>query len=286
LPSPAPETPEEVSSFNAEDSRTEVRFYLENGFTDEAKKTVEELERKLPRDPRVAELRALVRSYLGAAAADFFEPEPARTVEPASPAVNATPDSPGLWADLLGPVASALAETSISPAAGSSPIAESKSPSRDTSAELAYLGDLLEEMEDDPATGTPDEDDPETHYQLGVAFREMNLLDEAIGEFQKVVKGAGEKDYPPNFMQACNLLAICFMGKGMAPVAVKWYRRALETPGLDDEVILALQYDLGVAYEQAGDVRSALEKFTEVYGQNIDFRDVAEKIRVSQQKLS
>ena len=43
-------------------------------------------------------------------------------------------------------------------------------------------------------------------------------------------------------------------------------------------------YDLGVAYEQAGNTRTALEKFSEVYSQNIDFRDVAEKIRILQQK--
>jgi hypothetical protein len=132
--------------------------------------------------------------------------------------------------------------------------------------------------------GAVREDDPETHYNLGVAFREMNLLDEAIGEFQKVVKGAGKRPHPPNYLQACTLLATCFMDKGMAPLAVKWYCRALETPELDEDALLALQYDLGVAYEQAGDLPRALEKFTEVYGRNIDFRDVAEKIRAFQQK--
>jgi tetratricopeptide (TPR) repeat protein len=130
------------------------------------------------------------------------------------------------------------------------------------------------------------QDDPETHYNLGVAFREMGLLDEAIGEFQKVLKGAGKGNYPPHFLQACSLLALCFMDKKMPALAAKWYLRALETPSLDEEASLALQYDLGVAYEQAGDARTALERFTEVYSQNIDFRDVAEKIRVLHQKVS
>lgn len=136
-------------------------------------------------------------------------------------------------------------------------------------------------MEDSAAANR---DDPETHYNLGVAFREMGLLDESIGEFQKVVRGAGKGKYPPNFLQACSLLAICFMEKKMPALAVKWYKRALETPDLDEEALMALEYDLGVAYEQAGDSRSALERFTEVYSQNIDFRDVAEKIRELQQK--
>jgi hypothetical protein len=147
----------------------------------------------------------------------------------------------------------------------------------------SQLSGLLAEMEDSGG-GAGNKDDPETHYNLGVAFREMGLLDEAIGEFQKLVKGAGKGNYPPNFLQACSLLAICFMEKKMPAIAVKWYLRALETPGLDEEALMALQYDLGLAYEQAGDSRNALERFTEVYSQNIDFRDVAEKIRELQQK--
>lgn len=148
---------------------------------------------------------------------------------------------------------------------------------------LTSLSGLLEEL-GEPTGEQKEEDDPETHYSLGVAFREMGLFEEAIGEFQKVVRGAHKDKYPPNFLQACTLLATCFMDKKMPAIAVKWYTRALESPGLDEEATLALQYDLGVAYEQAGDAQSALEKFTEVYSQNIDFRDVAEKIRLLQKK--
>jgi len=147
----------------------------------------------------------------------------------------------------------------------------------------SQLSGLLDELGEGAGADT-DEDDPDKHYNLGVAFREMGLLDEAIGEFQKVVKGAQKDHYPPNFLQACSLLAVCFSDKGMPAIAAKWYIRALETPGLNEESVLALQYDLGVAYEQSGDTRTALEKFSEVYSQNIDFRDVAEKIRTLQQK--
>ncbi len=80
------------------------------------------------------------------------------------------------------------------------------------------------------------------------------------------------------------LLAVSFIDKGMPQIAAKWYLRALETPNLEEESTLAVLYDLGSAYEQAGDTRSALEKFSEVYSQNIDYRDVAEKIRTLQQK--
>jgi tetratricopeptide (TPR) repeat protein len=220
-------------------------------------------------------------------------PEPAGpVVPPAPPAVVPAPeptpalDSAAMLGDLTRALTSSMRTVSTSPplasavAASYAPEAPPPGPSAQGAAQLSGL---LEEMEESGmAAAAPD--DPETHYNLGVAFREMGLLDEAIGEFQKVVKGSGKGNYPLNFLQVCSLLAICFMEKKMPAIAVRWYVRALETPGLDEEAVMALQYDLGVAYEQAGDARHALERFTEVYSQNIDFRDVAEKIRELQPK--
>jgi len=201
-----------------------------------------------------------------------LSPQPA----PASPPAEA---GAGLMGDLAGDLASSLegltassSPPALGPAAGGTP--------------ASPLGGLLEEMGGGAADAAGPQEDPETHYNLGVAFREMGLLDEAIGEFQNVVKGAGKGNYPPHFLQVCSLLALSFMDKKMPAVAVKWYLRALEAPELDEEATLSLQYDLGAAYEMAGDMRTALEKFTEVYGQNIDFRDVAEKIRLLQQKVT
>ena len=182
--------------------------------------------------------------------------------------------------ELAGDLAASLERIGEPPTTGQPGLPTGSVPAE----EASPLSGLLEELgEATPATAA--QDDPETHYNLGVAFREMGLLDEAIGEFQKVVKGAQKGHYPENFLQACSLLAVSFMDKGMPQIAAKWYARALEAPNLDEESTLALQYDLGVAFEQAGDMRNALDRFSEVYSQNIDFRDVAEKIRALQQKV-
>jgi pilus assembly protein FimV len=135
-----------------------------------------------------------------------------------------------------------------------------------------------------PAEDRVRRDDAETHYHLGVAFREMELYDEAISEFQKVVKGARKDRLPPRFLQTCSQLAHCFMEKRLPSIAIKWYLRALEAPDLDEDARLALKYELGVAYEQAGSNEPALENYLEVYSQNIEYRDVAERIRLLQQK--
>jgi tetratricopeptide (TPR) repeat protein len=150
----------------------------------------------------------------------------------------------------------------------------------DASAELGFL---LDELDDANDSADQSADDDQTHYNLGVAFREMGLFDEAIGEFQKVVNGTGPNHLGPYFLQGCTLLASCFMDKEMPAIAAKWYSRALDAPGLNHDGTLALYYDLGIALEKAGNAAAALEKFTEVYSQNIDYRDVAEKIRILRQ---
>jgi tetratricopeptide (TPR) repeat protein len=127
-----------------------------------------------------------------------------------------------------------------------------------------------------------EDEDLETHYNLGIAYREMGLLDEAIGEFQKVAK-AVQKGKPFSYAMNCStLLALSFMDKGEARIASLWYQRALETPGLDQETIMALRYDMGVALETAGESSSALDSFRQVYAMNIDYRDVADRITILQ----
>jgi tetratricopeptide (TPR) repeat protein len=197
-------------------------------------------------------------------------PEAVRESAPVSEA-----HGPGLLDGLVSDLAGSLEgiEAPETPSNTREPLAAGVSSAGDD----GLFSDLLEELGGSGAEIEPE--DAETHYNLGVAFREMGLLDEAIGEFQKVVRGARSGTHPPNFLQACTLLAACFMEKGLPAIAAKWYARALEAPDLNEESVLALQYDLGVAYEKAGDLRTALAKFSEVYAHNIDFRDVAEKIR-------
>jgi tetratricopeptide (TPR) repeat protein len=127
-----------------------------------------------------------------------------------------------------------------------------------------------------------DDEDLETHYNLGTAFREMGLLEEAISEFQKVAK-ANERGRPFRYaMQCCTLLGLAFMEKGQPAIAAIWYERALQTPGVEPESILALRYDLGIAQESAGEPEAALKSFSKVYAMNIDYRDVAERIAALQ----
>jgi hypothetical protein len=75
------------------------------------------------------------------------------------------------------------------------------------------------------------------------------------------------------------MLGICFIEKGMPKLAVKWFEKGLQAPGRRDEEYQGLRYDLASAYEQAGEIQRACQIFTELYGQDASFRDVAEKVR-------
>ena len=138
------------------------------------------------------------------------------------------------------------------------------------------FGELKQEMEEEVATT---EEDPETHYNLGVAFREMGLLDEAIGELQKVCQAVEHGNQFPHIMQTYTWLAQCFLDKGVPEAAIRWYEKALKLPALDAETRMALHYELASAYETAKNKPAALSHFMEVYGSNIDYRDVAERIK-------
>jgi tetratricopeptide (TPR) repeat protein len=145
------------------------------------------------------------------------------------------------------------------------------------SVDLADMfGEIRHELEEDVASA---EEDPETHYNLGVAFREMGLLDEAIGELQKVCQAIDHGHPFPQVMQTYTWLAQCFLDKGVPEAAIRWYEKALKLPSLDEETRTALHYELASSYETAQDKNAALHHFMEVYGSNIDYRDVGERIR-------
>jgi pilus assembly protein FimV len=144
--------------------------------------------------------------------------------------------------------------------------------------ETGPLKEVFDEFRSELGEMGAEDEDLETHYNLGIAFREMGLVEESISEFQKVAK-ATERGRPFRYaMQCCTLLGLAFMEKGQPSIAALWYERALHLPDIDPETELALRYDLGVAQEAAGELEAALKSFFQVYAVNIDYRDVGDRI--------
>ena len=118
-----------------------------------------------------------------------------------------------------------------------------------------------------------DSEDYDTHYNLGIAYKEMGLIDEAIGEFQLASKDSKRA------VECASMLGLCFLEKGMPQLAIKWYRKGLEMPDIKDEEHLGLLYDLGSAYMEVGDAENAQKTFMEVYGISSTYRDVSARIK-------
>ncbi|HZH32351.1 MAG TPA: tetratricopeptide repeat protein [Pyrinomonadaceae bacterium] len=142
------------------------------------------------------------------------------------------------------------------------------------------LADMFDEFRDevetdDPASGG----DYETHFNTGIAYREMGLIDQAVEELQAAIALAAPRDGTPRYLQCCNLLGHCFMEKQMPRPAAMWFRKGMDAPGHTEDEYQALRYELGTAYEQMGDLERAIEVFSEVYGTDVNYRGVAAKLR-------
>jgi len=118
-----------------------------------------------------------------------------------------------------------------------------------------------------------DEADFQSHYDLGVAFKEMGLLDEAIAELQKALRA------PEGKLRTSEMLGICFFEKGAFGVAESILRRGLDLPASGDQERLGVLYWLGRALEQQGKKADARELYGRVFAVDIRFLDAERRVK-------
>jgi tetratricopeptide (TPR) repeat protein len=121
-------------------------------------------------------------------------------------------------------------------------------------------------------------EDFETHFHLGVAFREMGLIEDAIKEFQTSMKILDPAKSPKEAIQCCGMLSTCFLEKGMSRSAIRWCQAGLRIREISSHESIALRYDMAVAHDLAGDASQALECFNAVFQMDPGYRDVALRI--------
>lgn len=115
-------------------------------------------------------------------------------------------------------------------------------------------------------------EDYQSHYDLGVAFKEMGLLDEAIAEFQKALRA------PEVRLRTSEALGVCFVEKDQHAIAEAILRRAVEDqPGSDDEKV-GLLYWLGRALEAQQRPAEALACYQRVMAVDIRFADAGNRM--------
>ena len=116
-------------------------------------------------------------------------------------------------------------------------------------------------------------EDYEAHYDLGVAFKEMGLLDEAIAEFQKALRA------PNGRMRTSEALGVTFFEKGQFAIAETILRRAVESLEGGDDAKIGLLYWLGRASEEQGRRAEARAAYERALAVDIRFMDLSERIQ-------
>ena len=283
---PAPSTDEPSA-----EELLEIDFCLEQGMVVDASERLQTLERKFPGHPQIAKRRARL------------DGGPGEDARPALSDILSEDFESVLDAELGRALTDQMARGAEDPAppeapAAAPPLTDESALFSDEQEFFNFAGELQSEMRQE-AAAEPSVDasgreipleeifrefkkgveqqlspeDFETHYNLGIAYKEMSLTDEAISEFQRAAKS------PQYAVECCSMLGLCFLEKGMPQLAIKWYKKGLEAPNISDEDRLGLQYDLASVYAGLGDRDNAYKTFLEIYGANASFRDVGERLR-------
>jgi tetratricopeptide (TPR) repeat protein len=116
------------------------------------------------------------------------------------------------------------------------------------------------------------EADADTHFDLGLAYKEMGLHDEAIREFLLV------RETPGRAVQCHLMIGLCNLERGKLSEAVTEFKNGLYVEGISDREALSLYFELGSAYQSLADAREALYYFEKVAKRDLRFRDVGTRI--------
>ena len=147
-------------------------------------------------------------------------------------------------------------------------IVNEEEPSGDEEADFA---DMLKKFKQGIAENVSQED-YQSHYDLGVAFKEMGLVDEAIAEFQKALKA------PSNRLPTYEALGQCFIEKEQYGIASTVLARALGEGRYSDEEMIGVLYLCGRAAQALNHSEEALGYYQRVFVVDIEFRDVVDRI--------
>lgn len=230
-----------------------IDFYVDNGYKDLADKALTELENEFGHMDEIAALRAKMNGAEDAAEVENDVIE----VELGNSAATQTVES----VEEIH-----TAEIFVEDVAASQP-------------ETLGINDIRSEFGIDEAEKQVEEADFETPYQTAVVYMEMGMTDEAIRLFQEAISLASIDDGTRRFFQCATLLGHCFNESGHPKLAVTWYERALGSNDLSDEERQGLWYELANALEADGQNELANQYFQRVYTENVDFRDVASRVR-------
>jgi tetratricopeptide (TPR) repeat protein len=251
----------------------------------EAAEEEPELEIMEPEPTEVLEEVGAPMSAVGPLTQPMGEPEVADQEAELPPSVAAFPEVPLIKE--ITPVFKVAPATSVSPEEMFVDFAAEleKELERDAEAQHKALEELarsemapptLNEILQEFRKGvrqTLEEKDFRTHYDLGIAYKDMDLLEEAIEEFRLASKD------PSLLFDCCQLIGMCYLKTGAVDLAIEEFLKGLSIPNQRPEQYRGLKYELASAYEISGEVENAISLYTEIFEEDPSFREVSPKLK-------
>jgi tetratricopeptide (TPR) repeat protein len=290
LPTKGPVPPDDKEQ-QIERTLAKINLYLEQGLIRNAKRILDQLKHSHPDDPRVnqkvIELSQFAKDFSEEDLLDRVEKASARETEILAEVENETEEKK----EKLFTAAEIFADTDIAPFAAPGDAEREYFDLTDTlHEELKVIRDLSLQQERGGTSAVEkglreivsefrkavdkkiEKDNYESRYNLGIAFLEQDLLDEAIAEFIL----AAEDDF---FKLDClTLISRCHRKKNELPESLEWAQKALALADEGSKPSIALKYEIAELYSEMGDNEKALNFFQDVQEQSPDYREVEEKI--------
>ncbi len=245
---------------SSDEEMSEADFHMQQGFYNEAAEIYRRLLVQSPGDATLTQKLQEAESKLAAPAAAA----PAAPVAPVAPAAPAAPKKQEEVVPFAGESEEGLFDFSSILESD-----ETQEPAVDSMD--ADVRDIFDEFKKGLSMEVEAEDSA-THYDLGIAYKEMGLLDDAIKEFQ-----TAQRD-PDFYSQCMTMIGLCYMAKRAFSLAVDAYTAALMKTDAHDELRWSLKYDLAEAYNSDGNFAEALQLYKEVMKWDSGFREVAQKV--------
>ncbi|HEX8706409.1 MAG TPA: hypothetical protein VF815_46675, partial [Myxococcaceae bacterium] len=259
---PTAEEPAAQEEDPAGEECDEAGFFLDQGLYDEAREILENVLIAIPGHPRASEMMARLEAAQAGGASTTEESE---TGEPAAvPAVQPVVeegerDAFDLAAELAGEI-DGLGDTSAPP------------PAED---DFQYSVDEVFAEFKKGLEKVVKPEDVDTHYDLGIAYKEMGLTEDALGEFAVARKGCVGK---PREVDCITMIGMLHGMRGEHAEAVKVFKEGLASEHATGEVSKALGFELASAYEAQGLNGKALYHFQRVAKLDPKYRDVSSQV--------
>jgi len=241
-PAPQPEAAEEPDEEELADALEEVDFFLQQNLLEEAQDEIDRLNESYPDNPEVQERVAKLMQL--------------QTGE--TPVAQVSPGEPEESFDLAAEI-----ESEVGDEGAPIPLDEDFQYSFD---------DVFSEFKKGVEKVVAKEDSS-THFDLGIAYKEMGLIDDAISEFTIASQDGGKK------AAALTMVGLCLVEQGKYSDAINRFKDALHGPGISEQETTGVYYEMGRAYELLEDPAEALFYFKKVSKRDPKFRDVTARIK-------